>query len=430
MDEAMQCFRQAVALKPDDAQLDSNLVYAALFHHGTSVSSLREVQDAWDQRHAAPLRTAIAPHENSRDPGRRLKIGYVSPDFCAHVITHFLAPLLEGHDHSRFEVFCYSSVRRPDALTERLRRSADVWREVLGMRDDELANQIRRDGIDILVDLTQHMADNQLLVFARKPAPVQVAWLGYPGSTGLRTMDYRITDAHMEPEGAEWSQSVEKVVRLPDSWFCFDPIEAFPEPGDLPAMRAGYVTFCCLNNYCKVNEPVLQLWIEVLRGVEGSRLLLRCPEGSSAERVRFFFEAQGIGRERVQLVAWSPSRREFLELFQSIDIALDPFPYNGGTTTCEALWMGVPVLTVTGRHVVARIGSSILSAVGMPEFVADSEKEFVRIAVSLAKDLPRLVGIRSTLRSFMKKSPFMDGPRFARAFEQACERMWHEWCAS
>ncbi len=262
-----------------------------------------------------------------------------------------------------------------------------------------------------------------------QPAPVQVAWLGYPGSTGLRTIEYRFTDAWMEPEGSPWSESVEKPVRLPDSWFCFDPIDEYPATDSLPALRAGHVTFGCLNNFCKVNDAVLQRWAEMLRAVEGSRLLLRCPDGETQIRVRQFFEARGIRAERVELVALISTRKEFLDLFQRIDIALDPFPYNGGTTTCEALWMGIPVLTLPGSLIVSRIGLSILSAAGVPELVAASEAGYVSLAASLAGDLPRLAQLRATLRERMKASPFMDAPCFARNVEQAYREMWREWCA-
>ena len=242
-------------------------------------------------------------------------------------------------------------------------------------------------------------------------------------------MDYRLTDAQMEPAGSPWSESVEEAVRLPDSWFCFDPIDEFPEPGELPAQRVGYVTFGCLNNYCKVNDAVLERWAKVMNAVEGSRLLLRCPEGGTQDRVRQFFETRGIVAERIELMAWTATRGEFLEFFQRMDIALDPFPYNGGTTTCEALWMGIPVLTLPGELVVSRIGLSMLTACGMPEFVAHSEGDYVRLAASLATDLPRLAQLRATLRERMKASAFMDGPRFARNVEHAYREMWRAWCA-
>ncbi len=429
LDEAIVCYRRATIAEPANSGAHSNLIYTLHFHPAHDGASIAEEHRRWERAFAEPLQKYHRPHVNSLDPERRLRIGYVSPDFRNHVICHFLTPLLEAHEHAAFEIFCYASVMRPDGITGRMKKTADVWRDVLGVPDEALAERIREDKIDILVDLTQHMADNRLRAFACKPAPVQVAWLGYPGSTGLSAMDCRLTDAHMEPEGATWSESVETPVRLPDSWFCFNPVDEYPEPGALPALRAGHVTFGCLNNPCKVNEAVLERWAGVMRAVEKSRLLLQCPEGETQARVRQWFEAHGIAAERLELVARTPTRGEFLKLFDRLDVALDPFPYNGGTTTCEALWMGIPVLTLPGEGIVSRIGLSILMACGMPEFVAQTEEEYVRLAASLAADLPRLVELRATLRARMKASAFMDGPRFAKNVEHAYRAMWRAWCA-
>ena len=427
--EALVCYRKALSQTPDDAVMHSNLVYSMLFDPGADPATLRMEGESWDRRHVVPLREKIAPHRNTPDPHRRLRIGYVSPNFSRHVISHFLTPLLEAHDRENFEIFCYASVKRPDHITDRLRKSAQVWRDVIALRDEELAACIRKDEIDILVDLTQHLAGNRLLTFARKPAPIQIAWVGYPGTTGLRTMDYRFTDAFMEPEGAPWSESVENAVRLPDSWFCFDPLEDYPAASALPASGEGYVTFGSLNNFCKMNDAVVELWARVLLAVEGSRLLLQCPEGGPADRARQSFASRGVDPERVQLIARTATREEFLEVFQRIDIALDPFPYNGGTTTCEALWMGIPVLTLPGSVIVSRIGLSILSSVGLPELVAHSAEDFVALAARLAGDLPRLAELRATLRERMKASAFMDGARFAMGVEQGYRKMWAVWCA-
>jgi predicted O-linked N-acetylglucosamine transferase (SPINDLY family) len=242
-------------------------------------------------------------------------------------------------------------------------------------------------------------------------------------------MDYRITDSFMEPEGAAWAESVESPVRLPDSWFCFDPINEYPDPSSLPALRAGHVTFASLNNFCKVNESVLELWAEVLRAVPDSRLLLQCPAGATQARVGQWFTDRGIAADRLELIARTATRAEFLRLFERIDLALEPFPYNGGTTTCEALWMGIPVPTFPGDSAVSRIGLSILTAAAMPEFIATSRADYLRLITSLAADLPRLAMLRSTLRARMKASAFMDAPRFARNVEYAYRQMWRTWCA-
>ncbi|MGB8169488.1 MAG: tetratricopeptide repeat protein [Chthoniobacteraceae bacterium] len=429
-DEAMESYRRAALLKPRNSLYHSNLIYTALFHPGYNSRRIREENARWQETHGTPLGKCIQPHANSPDSQRRLKVGYVSPDFWRHVVCHFLVPLLEMHDHSNFEIYCYASVKCPDQITERMRKAADTWRDVLGMRDETLAELIRADEIDILVDLSQHTANNRLPVFARKPAPVQVAWLGYPGSTGLKTIDYRLTDSFMEPEGADWVELVEKVIRLPDSWFCFDPVDEYPAAGPLPALSNGYITFGCLNNFSKINEAVIHRWAEVLRTVEGARLLLRCPGGEASDRLRQSFTARGIEADRVEQIAWTTSRERFLDLFQRIDIALDPFPYNGGTTTCEALWMGVPVLTLPRSLALSRLGFSILSAIGLPELAAGSEAEYISLAARLAGDLPLLVRMRATLRKRMQNSPFMDRPRFARNVELAYREMWRNWCTS
>ncbi len=428
VDRALEVLRNAVARWPGDPEMHSFLILTLLHQPGEFGIALRETCRQWGERHGAPLGECVPAHGNSVDPRRRLRVGYVSADFSSHVVSRFLTPLLEGHDHVEFEICCYASVRRPDQVTERLKKTADLWRNVVGFTDEKLAAQIRADAIDILVDLTMHSAGNRLLAFARKPAPVQVAWLGHPGSTGLRAVDYRLTDASMDPAGSEWADSVENAVRLPDSWFCYDPLEEFPPPGELPARKAGYVTFGSLNSFPKMNEAVVRRWAAVLSAVAGSKLLMRCPEGEAQTRLRRLFAAHGIGSERMELVSWLSAPAEFLQLYQRIDIGLDPFPFNGGTTTCEALWMGVPVLTVPGSAAVSRIGLSILSAAGLANFVAETEEEFVFLAVRLATDLDLLANLRSTLRQRMKTSAYMDGPRFARNVEQAYREMWRQWC--
>jgi len=427
LDEAIAEFRKVVELHPDRAWAHSNLIYTLHFHPGHDDGTIAGEQQRWARQFGEPLQRLIVPHTNDRDPERRLRIGYVSPNFHRHPICYFLTPLLEAHDKAGVEIYCYSSVKRSDEFTERVKKSANVWRDVFSLGDHALAQRIRADQIDILVDLTQHMANNRLLMFARKPAPIQIAWLGYPASTGLPAMDYRFTDVFMEPKGSLWSESVETPIRLPNSWFCFDPIE-HPEPAALPALRAGQVTFGSLNNFCKVNEAVLRLWVAILQAVEGSRLLLHCPAGTTQTRLRQWFEAQGIAGHRLELIPRTATRAEYLELFQRIDIGLDPFPYNGGTTTCEALCMGVPVVSLAGRTAVSRLGLSVLTTAGLPELVAHSEEDYVRIAAELAGDLPRLAELRRTLRPRMQASPLMDAPRFARNIEAAYRTMWQRWC--
>jgi predicted O-linked N-acetylglucosamine transferase (SPINDLY family) len=428
LDGAIACYRRALELKPDYATAHSNLVYTQLFCPGYDARTLDEELGRWNRQHAEPLEKYIQPHSNNVDPHRRLRIGYLSPDFRSHPVGRFLLPLLESHDHEGFEILCYASLRMPDAVTDRCRARADAWRDVLGLSDEQVARTICRDQVDILVDLTMHMGNNRLLVFARKPAPVQVTYLAYCGTTGLGTMDYRLTDTYLDPPGRDERFYRERSVHLPETYWCYRPIDQTPPVNRLPAVEAGHVGFGSLNNFCKVTSPVLAAWSRLLQAVPGSRLLLHARAGSHRDRVRAFLAEQGISAERLTWVDLLPTA-EYFGLYQQIDVALDPFPYGGGTTTCDALWMGVPVVSLAGETGVGRGGVSILSNVGLPELVAGDADQYVRIAVDLANDLPRLSRLRATLRDRMQASPLMNAPRFARSVEAAYRDMWRRWCA-
>ena len=429
IEAAIQAYRRALKSEDDDPAIHSNLIYTLHFRPSHGKRTITEQHRRWNRRFSDPLKRFILPHANDRRLSRRLRIGYVSADLRDHPVGRFVLPLLERHDRERFEILCYSGVARSDWVTERLHAQTGKWRNTVGASDARLAEMIREDEVDILVDLALHTAGNRLPMFARQPAPVQVTWLGYPGSTGLPGIAYRLTDAHMDPLGScsrRTACSAEEPVRLPDCWCCYDPADDCPEIHALPALSAEGVTFGSLNNFAKVNEGVLALWARVLKAVKGSRLLMFCPEGRARERVRGIFAKLGIAAERVELVGFVP-RWEYLSLYQRIDIALDPFPCNGMTTTCDALWMGAPVLTLPGAIPVSRAGLSLLSTIGLDELAANSEEGYVRIAVALARDLPRLADLRSTLRPRMLASPLMDAPRFARNVEAAYQSMWERW---
>ncbi len=429
LDEALETYREALRVRPHSQMAHSNLIYLLHFHPDHDDESIAEEHAGWNREFAEPLESQITAHENDRDPNRRLRVGYVSPDFRSHAEACFVVPLLEAHDHGSFEIHCYASVARPDATTERLKRCANVWHNFQGLSDQHLDEQIRRNGIDILVDLTMHMADNRLQVFARKPAPVQVTWLAYPGSTGLETIDYFLTDCYLAPLENERPFYAEEAIVLPDSWCVYDPLADGLEVNELPAGKAGAITFGCLNNFCKINEPTVARFAQVLRAVPDSRLVLLAPVGSSRERFLDQFRRFGIEAERIVCIA-RVERKEYFKLHHQIDIALDPLPYNGITTTCDALWMGVPVMSIVGRTAAGRAGLSQLSTLGLPELVAFSDEDFVTIAAQLAADLPRLGELRRTLRERMISSPLMDGRRFARGVEAAYRSMWRRWCAS
>jgi protein O-GlcNAc transferase len=426
-EEALACFRRALALDPDYTPAHSNLVFTLLLCPDQDPHALGQALRAWAAQHAAPLATRIRPHGNDRNPDRRLRIGYVSPDFRQHVVGRNVLPLLREHDHTACEIFCYSGVMIPDAVTEQFRSYADHWRPCAGLNDTQLAAQIRADQIDILLDLSLHTAGNRLQVFAEKPAPVQVTWAGYPGSTGLSTIDYRLTDPYLDPPGADDAWYVEESVRLPHSFWCYEPPDDAGPVNALPALDRGYLTFGCLSNFCKVTRPMLRLWAQVLRRVADARLVLLADEGSHRDDVRALLAAEGVATDRVSFVP-RQNRPEYLATYGSLDLGLDTFPYNGHSTSLDSLWMGVPVVTLVGQTAVARAGLSQLTNLGLAELVAQSPTEFVEISTALAHDLPRLAGLRAALRERMRASPLMDTPRFARDVEAAYRQMWRRWC--
>lgn len=426
LDEAIAAYRQAIALKPNFPGAQANLLYMLHFHPDYDNRALAVEHRRWYEQYALPLLEAKV-HENDRTPQRRLRIGYVSPDFYKQAQSFFVVPLFEHHDHEQFEIHAYASVMGPDEITRRLRRCTDQWHDVCGWTDANVAEKIRADRIDIVVDLTMHMGGSRILLLARQPAPVQVTWLAYPGSSGLPAIDYRVTDSSMEPPGIDTSYSAERLQRLPDSWCCYDPLFAAPECGPLPALAAGVVTFASLNNPCKHNEAVVRLWAKVLHRVSNSRLLLLCAEGSARERMLGLFSREGVPPERIAFVGAQP-RNEYLRTYDQIDICLDPFPYNGHTTTCDALWMGVPVLTLPGNSPASRLGVSLLTAAGLAELVAESDEQFVELAAEKSRELETLAQLRAELRARMQVSPLMDAPRFARNIESSYRGFWREWC--
>jgi len=424
--EAIACFDRAMALKPDDAAAHSNKVYTMEFLPDCDAQSLFKEQRRWNDVHAQSLKKLGPPHENDRSADRKLRIGYVSPNFHTQSESFFIVPLFESQDHAQFELHCYSDVARPDAVTERLRRSADGWHDCLGLTDAEFADRIRDDRIDILIDLSMHMGRNRALVYAQKPAPIQVAWLAYPGGTGLDAMDFRITDPWIDPPGQDDSCYREQSIRLPKTWCCYDPLT---DISPSLARALGPVRFGSVNNPCKINEPLLRLWARVVQGTPDSQLLVQVIGESHRQRILDLYRSLNIAPERLEFVARS-GRKEYLRLYNRIDICLDPLPYNGITTTCDALWMGVPVVTLAGKTAAGRAGLSILMNVGLGELTAHEPDEFVSIAQSLAADEPRRAALRSTLRQRFQQSPLMDHRQFARDMESAYRQMWRQWCAS
>jgi len=422
--EAIECFDRATALNAAGSVAQSNRLYTLYYHPDHDAQRILLEHRKWNDQLARPLQSN-AGHPNDRSPGRRLRIGYVSPNFWGHCQALFTVPLFSRHDHQQFEIYCYSDVKSPDSFTGRLRAWADVWRSTVAMSDEQVAELIRRDQIDILVDLTLHMAENRMLLFARKPAPMQVTWLGYPGTTGLQTMDYRLTDPYLDPPGETDALYTEKSIRLPHTFWCMDPeateMSEMPGINPLPALQAGHVTFGCFNNFCKVNQPLLELWSRVLDAVPGSRMVLLAPPGSRRQWI-----SHTLG-DRVDFVS-RESRQNYLQFYNRIDLGLDTLPYNGHTTSIDSLWMGVPVVTLIGKTVVGRAGFSQLSNVGLTELAATTPEQFVELAAKVAADLSRLAELRRTLRDRTRSSPLMDAERFARDIESAYRQMWLTWC--
>jgi protein O-GlcNAc transferase len=427
LDEAIDAYRKAASLS-GQSYAQANLMQAITFHPDYGPRQIYEEHVCWNEQFAKPLAPVNPSYPNSPDPDRKLRIGYVAAYFRDHCQSFFTVPLLSHHDHEKFEVYCYADVPRPDAVTQRIRSYVDQWRDIVRMSDQQIAEMVARDQIDILIDLTLHMDRNHMLAFARKPAPVQVTWLGYPGTTGLTAIDYRLSDPILDP-GSDDAFYSEKTIRLPVSFWCYDPLTTEPHVNDLPALTNNYVTFGCLNNLSKVTDRTIRLWAAVLNQLPDSRLRLLAPEGSARQRALALLAKENFPESRIDFIHYLP-RPKYLEQYLHIDIALDPYPCPGHTTTLDSLWMGVPVVNLPGPTAIARGGKSILTNIGLPDLIADSEEHYVSIAAALARDLPRLAHLRRTLRHRMQTSPLMDAPRFAKDFESALRQMWRDWCSS
>jgi predicted O-linked N-acetylglucosamine transferase (SPINDLY family) len=430
---ALAAFRGAVELAPRNALMHSAMVAALLYQPGTDPTLIAEEHFRWNSSHAEPLRQSIPPHRNDPNPGRRLRIGYISADFREHPVGRFLLPVLQQHDRGSFDVVCYSDVSRHDTLTAHLKAAADRWTETAGLTVNELAGRIRADAIDILVDLAGHTASNRLLVFAQKPAPVQVSYLGYPATTGLKAIDYRLTDAQADPPGATERWHSEQLWRLPRAIWCMDPDEKSPLVQPPPLLQNGLVTFGSFSNLAKVNQPLLRLWGRILRQVPDSRLLLKAGAFASTrarERVLAAFSELDVDADRLILLPPSPDHETHLAAHRQIDIALDTFPYHGTATTCDALWMGVPVISLAGDSHVSRVGVSLLRSIGLTELVAADMDEYVRIAIAWARDPLRLQTYGNSLRDRIKQSPLTDANGLAREIESAFRSMWRRWCGA
>lgn len=429
VEESLEHFTQAVQLPPHYPEILSNYL---LWQH-LAARPQPQALSALHRRYGAAMSASVTPryearHRGTPDPERRLRIGYVSRNFLRHSVAFFIEPVIAQHDRRRYEVYCYYTHQVIDETTQRIERLADVWRHVEGDDDDALAAKINDDAIDILVDLGGHTKLNRLGVFARKPAPVQMTWIGYPDTTGLAAIDYRITDAIADPGPEADALHTERLLRLDAPFLAYQP------PLDSPAVtpREGEaVTFGSFNMLAKLNDPTVALWARILDAVPDSRLVLKSSalkHVETATRVRERFGAQGIAPGRIELRDWAADRGEHLAAYGALDIALDTHPYNGTTTTCEALWMGVPVVTLAGEMHMSRVGATLLSSVGLAELVAQSAGDYVAIAVALAHDVARRRALRAGLRQRLAGSPLLDHARFTAGLERELREAWRRWC--
>ncbi|HEY5293768.1 MAG TPA: hypothetical protein VIJ43_15795, partial [Burkholderiales bacterium] len=393
--EAIASFRQALSLDPGYEQAHSSLLFCMSFAHGLSAAEMFTEYLQFSERFETPVCAQRKEHTNHPDAARPLRVGYVAFDFGNTINHYYLEPLLQAHDRSQFKLFLYDNANRETATTEALRRPGDSWRKLAGLDHEQAAARIRADAIDILVDLSGHLKDNRLLTFARKPAPVQMTWLSYPQTTGIRAIDYRITDRYCDPPGLADRYYVEELLRLPDGYWCYRP--PAETPGPLPAIRNGCITFGCFNTFAKITPATLEVFAQVLRQNAHSRLIMLCvPQGESTRRVRETFERHGIAADRLSIYP-RLAQAAYRDMHRQVDIALDPFPCNGATTTLDALRMGVPVVSLEGDSCAARAGVSILSVAGMPQLIAGDAPHYVDIATRLAADLPQLAAMRAQL---------------------------------
>ncbi len=425
LEAALNEFRRALEIEPQNHSAHSKLVYALLTSDHHSPEQVLAEHKKWAQQQTGAI-VPIRRPRNQRSVDRRLRIGYVSTNFRSQAVATFVLPIFRNHDKSVVEVFAYSDVAVPDSTTAQFQSFADHWRDTTLMPDEQLAKQIREDRIDIVIELTGHIGKGRLRAMAYKPAPVIVSYIGYQGTTGLPAIDYVITDESADPAGAEINY-VEKPFRLPGSFFVYDPPMEAPLVAPLPSKKMNYVTFGCLNAVNKVTPMTTELWAKILSAVPGSKLMLmstRCWQTN--DRLLAGLAAGGIPADRVQLV-YRVGPVDYYRRYSQIDIALDPVPMNGHTTTCDAAWMGVPTVTLSGKIYAHRYGSSVLSSLGLDHLIATSEDQYVKAAVALAKNPAELFRLRSTLRNTMQLSLITDGPAFTRNLEQAYRQMWTNW---
>jgi len=430
MNKAVEMLARAVAAEPTLTSAYSNLLVSLNYLSEMDASSTFQRHLDWYKHLPSQIRPDRFSFSRSPSEKKKLRIGYVSPDLHNHSVGYFVDSIFSHYDRDAYEVVAYYNNLRKDPIQSRFSELVDEWVWVEGLGDVALADRIYSDQIDILVDLAGHTANNRLAVFYQKPAPIQVTWLGYPNTTGLKQIDYRLSDAIADPVGISDEFHSEKVWRLDKGFLCYTPLNLDASISELPALGDGGITFGSFNNLVKVSDEVVSAWAEILTKVPAARLLIKSRQlGNAMTRERLIkrFEQCGINAERLSLHAMLASREEHMSLYGQVDIALDTFPYNGTTTTCEAMWMGVPTLTLNGDRHASRVGASIMSRVGREDLVADSISDYIARAVSLSDDLNRLAEMRVNMRSVMKASSLCQPSAFCQTLEGAYRSMWSEY---
>jgi protein O-GlcNAc transferase len=429
--EAQAAYRSVITQDPENASAHSNLLLSLCYDPDTSSTKIFAEARKWEAAHAAPYYAHAPIHRRTPERDRRLRVGYLSADFRNHPVARNVVGLLEHHDRAAFDIICYAELSQPaDEMTDRIRKLSDGWRPTAGLTDVEAAQTVASDGIDVLVTLAAHTGHSRLLVAAHRPAPVQVSFHAVT-TTGLRAMDAWLTDAILHPVDNE-EEFTEKLIRLP-CFYLHMPPPASPDVADPPSARRPYVSFGSCNNPAKLNDSVIDAWAQILRAVPRSRLILKYRnwfnDPTLAQRIRRRFSDRGVGPDQIELRGGDIAQDKHLAIFDDIDIALDTFPFNGSTTTFEALWMGVPVVSLSGRRFVGRVGASVLGALGVSELVADTVEGYVRVAADLARSPERLLELRRSLRSRLTTSRLCDPAAHARSVESAYRSLWHDWCS-
>ncbi|MDR5853375.1 tetratricopeptide repeat protein [Caballeronia sp. LZ062] len=427
--EAQIELRRALEIKPDYGIAHENILFCMSHDEDVDANALFAQHVAFGEQCEAPLRAQWKPHANSRHPERKLKVGFVSGDLFHHAISTFIEPIFEHLAHDAgLEIHVYYSHSINDDVTARLRQNAARWNPVNGLTDVQLADKIRADGIDVLIDLSGHTSRNRLLMFARKPAPIQASWMGYPGTTGLTAMDYYLADSFHVPEHHAQGQFVEKIAYLPAN-APFQPARYAPPVNGLPALHNGYLTFGSFNRINKIQPRAIALWAELLRALPDSRMLLGAmPPDSGHETLTEWFAREGIARERLDFRTRS-NMPVYLQQHHHVDLCLDTFPYSGGTTTLHAMWMGVPTITLPGRLMASRGSTAALSLAGLGDFVAKDNADFVAKGLAWANDLTGLAQLRASMRERCAESPMLQPAVIAAGLSASLREMWRRWCA-